>query len=98
MKKITIVALLLLLASCDSEKNIYSLYRNSPFEEAAKVHVATFDAKDNADYNKTNCLIAKDLFQNQEGVVTTFWCEKGRYKASNTSTGLTNKVRNFFHK
>ena len=28
------------------------------------------------DYNWKNCLIARDLFQNQIGVEVKYWCEK----------------------
>jgi hypothetical protein len=31
-------------------------------------------------YNWENCQIAATLFQNQGGVKTQFWCEKGPYK------------------
>jgi hypothetical protein len=47
-----------------------------------RIHVATFDADDNAGgtYNQENCGVARALFQSQEGVTVNYWCEKGRYK------------------
>ena len=58
----------------------YTLYRSSLVIENARLHVATFDAADGARYNNENCLSARDLYQRQEGVKTTFWCEKGRFR------------------
>jgi hypothetical protein len=31
-------------------------------------------------YNDDNCLTARDLFQQQPGVRTNFWCEKRRFR------------------
>ncbi len=44
--------------------------------------IATFDAKlkfkdGRFDYNWKNCVIARNLFQNQIGVEVKYWCEKG---------------------
>jgi hypothetical protein len=58
----------------------YTLYRNSPVIPDARLHVATFDSGDGAQYNSENCQAARDLFQQQPGVQTTFWCEKGRFR------------------
>ncbi len=47
-----------------------------------KIHIATYDSnegKNLKNYNKENCETASELFQNQEGSITNFWCEKGRY-------------------
>ena len=63
-----------------AEHTDYTLYRNSTTDEKMRVHVATFDAKESQAYNKENCEIAKELFQNQKGVKAKYWCEKGRYK------------------
>lgn len=49
-------------------------------------HIATFDGNSKAyegnrfDYNWYNCQLAAKLFQLQQGVRSTFWCEKGFYK------------------
>lgn len=58
----------------------YTLYRGSPVMDAARVHVATFDASDGAAYNMENCQLAAKLFQQQPGVAVNFWCEKGTFK------------------
>ena len=58
----------------------YTLYRNSVVLENARLHVATFDAVDGEQYNSENCQAARDLFQQQPGVKTRFWCEKGRFR------------------
>jgi hypothetical protein len=51
---------------------IYTLYRNSPVIPDARLHVATFDSADGGQYHSE--------FQQQPGVKTTFWCEKGRFR------------------
>jgi hypothetical protein len=59
---------------------IFTLYRNSMTNENMRIHVATFDASENEDYNHGNCEQAQLLFQNQPSVKIKFWCEKGRFK------------------
>jgi hypothetical protein len=49
-------------------------------DENMRIHVATFDASENEAYNRGNCEQAQLLFQNQPGVKSKFWCEKGRFK------------------
>ena len=71
-------------AKCE-ENEVATLYRSSIFGDEYRYHIATFDAKDTPqkgrfNYNWKNCLIARDLFQNQIGVEVRYWCEKGRYK------------------
>ena len=63
-----------------SDAAVYTLYRNSVAIENAKLHVATFDAAADEQYNSENCQAARDLFQQQPGVRTKFWCEKGRFR------------------
>ncbi len=67
------------LVACDSNDN-YILYRNSVTDETMRLHVASFDSSDGHAYNMSNCQIAQELFQKQDGVKTKFWCEKGKYK------------------
>jgi hypothetical protein len=69
----------IVLLGC-SDAAVYTLYRNSVVMEGARLHVATFDAADAEDYNSENCLAARDLFQQQPGVRTRFWCEKGKFR------------------
>ncbi len=63
-----------------SKGQIFTLYRNSITDEKMRLHVATFDAFEDEAYNRGNCEQAQLLFQNQPGVKTKFWCEKGRFK------------------
>lgn len=63
-----------------SEKSIYTLYRSSSVMDAARIHVATFDAGEDMKYNFENCQIATELFRGQPGVSVRYWCEQGRFK------------------
>ena len=63
-----------------SEDRVYTLYRNSVTDANMRVHVATFDADEKEGYNKENCGIAQELFQQQPGVTVKYWCEKGYFK------------------
>lgn len=72
-----------LLAGCgfsQTDDSPYTLYRDSVSGESMRVHVATFDAAENDQYNRSNCAQAQNLFQHQRSVKTRFWCEKGRFK------------------
>ena len=66
------------------EKSVYTLYRSSAVSggEAWRLHIATFDALDGAEYIRDNCNIAKALFQAQPGVTVTYWCERGYFSKS----------------
>lgn len=74
----------ILLTSCSfsdiSDEHVFTLYRNSVTDENIRIHVATFDASEKEEYNRGNCEQAQLLFQNQPGVKTKFWCEKGSFK------------------
>ena len=79
-------------SGCDRADNrqtdkaaVYTLYRDSVVGESPRVHVATFDAAENEPYNHDNCSQAQSLFQNQRGVQTHYWCEKGRFKKAAAS-------------
>lgn len=69
----------------DSDE-VATLYRTSVVVPDARYHIATFDADDKKTgstrfaYNFENCQIAAELFQNQPGVKTKFWCEKGYFR------------------
>lgn len=70
-----------LLSSCSpSDGGSYTLYRTSGFDANARIHMATFNAKDGHDYNMENCELARSLFQAQPGIITRFWCEKGNFR------------------
>jgi hypothetical protein len=79
MSGLCIVIAGIVLLGC-SDAAVYTLYRNSVAMEGARLHVATFDAPDGEEYNSENCQAARDLFQQQPGVRTRFWCEKGRFR------------------
>ena len=68
------------LTACQDESAVYTLYRTSPMVASLRIHVATFDATESADYNRENCQTAADLFASQPGVKVRYQCEKGRYR------------------
>ena len=76
----TLSALLLAALAC-SDENAFTLYRNGEATDTLRVHVATFDAKENAEYNRDNCEQARELFQLHPAARSRFWCEKGRFRA-----------------
>jgi hypothetical protein len=69
----------IVLLGC-SDENIYTLYRDSPGFKDMRLHIATFDARESENYNNENCVLARDLFAAQQGVVVRYWCEKGRFR------------------
>ncbi|MEQ1802157.1 MAG: hypothetical protein ABL989_09565 [Gammaproteobacteria bacterium] len=77
---VTAVALAACAPGADA---IYTLYRSSPTTGGAemRIHVATFDANESPAYNRDNCEITKGLFQDQPGIVVTYWCERERFQA-----------------
>jgi hypothetical protein len=68
------------LCACSGGNESYTLYRNSVLDANMRVHVGTFDAPDGDKHNGENCNVAADLFKQQKGVETKFWCEKGNFK------------------
>ncbi len=67
--------------SCSrNDDEIYTLYRDSVLDNTMRVHVATFDVKNDHKFNMETCEQARNLFQNQPDITTRFWCEKGRFK------------------
>jgi hypothetical protein len=80
LRSLLLFASLLISSGCVREADIYTLYRNSIFNQYDRYHIATFDTVNGHDHNKENCEIAKELFQKQPHVTTKFWCELGRYK------------------
>lgn len=69
-----------LIIGCSASESTYTLYRNSVTDENMRIHISTFNSTDGHNYNMSNCQIAQELFQKQEGIKTKFWCEKGNYK------------------
>lgn len=78
-RRMAVAFLLLGFSACDQHDE-YTLYRSSPLDPNARIHIATFDAKDRNPYNQENCRIARELFQQQPGVTVRYWCEKGRFR------------------
>lgn len=73
----------LIVAGCGArapDAQTYTLYRNSVTNAEMRIHVATFDAKEGAGYNRENCQLAAALFHDQDRVTAKFWCENGVYK------------------
>jgi hypothetical protein len=68
------------LAFAQAEKMTFTLYRTSPVDASMRLHVATFDAMENENYNRENCLLAANLFAAQPGVRVRYFCEKGRFR------------------
>ena len=67
--------------ACRKHPDVYTLYRTESVGDSARIHVATFDADDEADDNRAMCEHARELFQLQPSMLSRFWCEKGRYRA-----------------
>jgi hypothetical protein len=70
-------------AACPGDETHFRLYRSSAAIHGAAVHVATFNAVQQAaqgggaaEYNRSNCEIARNLFQSQPDVTVTYWCER----------------------
>ena len=76
------VAILAAWAQAAPDTAIYTLYRNSVTDATLRLHVATFDALEEAAYNRESCAQAQQLFATQVGVKVTFWCEPGKFGAS----------------
>lgn len=74
MKRLLAPACLLILAGCsDRQGETFYLFRNS-IAVGERVHVATFDAREGRSYNEENCILVRDLIQNQPDVRVVYWC------------------------
>lgn len=74
------LAAALSIAGCDGDRDVWTLYRNSPIDLSARVHWATFDADEPRDYNLRNCQMAADLLNKQAPRGIRWWCGAGRYR------------------
>jgi hypothetical protein len=74
---VSCLAVALALAAC-GEGEVYTLYRNSPIAAGARIHWATFDAKESPGYNRGNCELAAQLLNRQAPQGVRWWCEPGR--------------------
>jgi hypothetical protein len=96
MKKLITALSLGLISSCAIAAGTeYTLYRTGidlstkVHDEILRIHVATFDADQDAKYNLANCELAQELFNANQphyrgSIYSTikikYWCEKGRFK------------------
>lgn len=80
MKTITAISFALLAGCGPTDGRVFTLYRNSVMNEQLRIHIATFDADENEQYNNDNCNHVADLFRSQPGLGVRYWCEKGRFK------------------
>ena len=96
MKKLFTSMLLCFISSCAIAAGTeYTLCRTGidlsakTHDESLRIHVATFDADQDANYNLANCEFAQQLFNaNQphyrgsiyDTIKTKYWCEKGHFK------------------
>ena len=99
--KLSVALSLVLLAACSRESgNEYTLYRTGidiptqAHDETLRIHVATFDADEDAKYNLANCEIAQKQFTSNQPhfrnyssntvaagrMRVKYWCEKGRFR------------------
>jgi hypothetical protein len=77
--RLWIVAGALAASGCGADTSgVYTLYRSSPMDSKARIHVATFDASEGESYNEENCHIAANAFGGPGGIVVRYWCEPGR--------------------
>ena len=72
--------LLGLAIACNRDTNTYTLYRNGEAADTLRIHVATFDAKEDGEYNHDNCEQTRELFQVHPSARSRFWCENGRFR------------------
>jgi hypothetical protein len=75
--RLLLVSLVALGACSDQKAGVFTLYRSSVIG-ADRVHVATFDARDGASYNRENCEIVRGLMASQPGVAVSYWCSEIR--------------------
>lgn len=101
MLKLSVTLALVFLAACTRESgNEYTLYRTGidiptqAHDATLRIHVATFDADEDAKYNLANCEIAQELFTSNQAhfrdyssntvaagkMRVKYWCEKGRFR------------------
>lgn len=101
MMKLPVTLVLVFLASCTMEASTeYTLYRTGidiptqTHDETLRIHVATFNAEQDANYNLANCEFAQELFTSSQPhfrdyrsntvavgtIKVKYWCEKGSFK------------------
>lgn len=61
-----------------SQSEVHTLYREASTPDRGRVHVATFNAAENGEYNRDVCFKAQGLFQ--QGARERYWCERGAFQ------------------
>lgn len=88
--------MLILASSCSTDAGTeYTLYRtgvdleSKMADETLRIHIATFDASEDAKYNQANCEFAQEFFNAKQphywgsdfaAIKIRYWCEKGRFR------------------
>lgn len=88
--------MLIFISACAMDAGTeYTLFRSgvdlvaNVHDEALRIHVATFDANQNSEYNLANCEFAQEFFNANQphyrgsiygGIKIKYWCEKGRFR------------------
>jgi hypothetical protein len=68
-----------------SGNNTYTLYRNSPLDPHARLHVGTFNTKEpDPNYNRTMCEFVQGFLQRNPETQARWWCEAGTVHDNNT--------------
>ena len=64
------------------EKSVYTLYQGIPTLDGGtmRIHVASFDAADGAEWNRKNCETVASLYKPVEVARVSHWCEPGWFK------------------
>ncbi len=61
---------------------IYTLYYANPLAPDQRAHVASFDTGGGSAFNRDNCELAAELFEQRWPGKARFWCEPGTYIAT----------------
>jgi hypothetical protein len=91
MRRVLLIASLILTGCSGSSSGDVTLYRNSPLDLSLRVHWATFDAPEDVNVNLDNCeMDARILNANASAFAVKsgkppdspvgFWCEAGAFK------------------
>jgi hypothetical protein len=96
MKKTFVTLMLVCTSACAIDAGTeYTLYRtgvdlsNNVHDETLRIHVATFDANQEAKYNLANCEFTQEFFNANQphfqgsiygAIKIKYWCEKGRFR------------------
>ena len=92
------LAICLLASGCErpsDKRQVYTLYRNSPYSSTMRLHIATFDSDDldtsGESANKYSCNFVSRIWNSNIVILNKksgtdyqqtygFWCEKGSFR------------------